>query len=142
MRPYWLKLVQAFHTGDKERHIEFCDAMLQNMEDDSFLPCLIFSDETFHISGKVNCHNVCIWGTQDPRETVEHERDSPKMNDFCAISQTKGYGPFSKEKQLLGDYISKCCGNGSFHKLRQIMMTSFFSKMGDCHIGTSRFNIS
>jgi hypothetical protein len=68
--------------------------MLQNMED-SFLPRLIFSDEaTFHIRGKVNCHNVRIWGTQTPRKTVEHERDSPKVNVFCATSQTKAYGPY------------------------------------------------
>jgi hypothetical protein len=55
MRPYRLQLVQVFRAGDKERHVEFCDAMLQNMEEDSFLPRLIFRDEaTFHLSGKVN----------------------------------------------------------------------------------------
>jgi hypothetical protein len=76
--------------------------MLQNMEDDSFLPCLIFSDEaTFHLRGKVNRHNVCIWGTQNPRETVEHERDSPKLNVFCAISQTKVYGPYFFERETV-----------------------------------------
>jgi hypothetical protein len=37
---------------------------------------------------------------------------------------------FSRDKQLLGHCVSKCCGNGSFHKLMQIPMSSFFSKMG------------
>jgi hypothetical protein len=69
--------------------------MLQNVEDDKFLPRVIFSDEaTFHLSGKVNRHNVRIWGLQNPHTTLEHERDSPKDNVFCAISQTKVYGPF------------------------------------------------
>jgi hypothetical protein len=54
MRPHRLQLLQAFRAGDKERRVEFCDKMLQNMEDDSFLPRLIFSDEaTFLLTGKV-----------------------------------------------------------------------------------------
>jgi hypothetical protein len=65
------------------------------MEDDKFLPRVIFSDEaTFHRSGKVNRHNVRIWELQIPHTTLEHERDSPKVNVFCAISQTKVCGPF------------------------------------------------
>ena len=48
--------------------------MLQNMEVDTLLPRLIFSDETtFHLSGKVNRHNVRIWGLQNPQEALEHE---------------------------------------------------------------------
>ena len=43
------------------------------MEDDTFLSHLIFSDEaTFHLSGKVNRHNVRIWGLQNPQEAMEH----------------------------------------------------------------------
>jgi hypothetical protein len=55
--------------------------------DDDFLRRLVFSDEaTFHLSGKVNRHNVRIWGTESPHATVQHERDFPKVNVFCAIS--------------------------------------------------------
>jgi hypothetical protein len=43
MRPYQLQLVQAFRAGEKERRVEFCDAMLQNMVDDrQFLITLDF----------------------------------------------------------------------------------------------------
>ncbi|GBN90537.1 hypothetical protein AVEN_54331-1 [Araneus ventricosus] len=56
---------------------------------------LIFSDEAaFHLSGKVNRHNVRVWGTELPHVIVEQERDSPKVNVFCAISKIKLYGPF------------------------------------------------
>ena len=80
---------------DKRKRDEFCDRTLQNMEDDTFLPRLIFSDEaTFHLSGKVNRHNVRIWELQNPEEALEHERDSLKVNVFCALSQTRVYGPF------------------------------------------------
>jgi len=94
-KPYRLQLVQALRPNDKRKRVEFCDRMLQNTEDDIFLPRLIFSDEaTFHLSGKVNRHNDRIWGLQNPQEALEHERDSPKDNVFCALSQTKVYGPF------------------------------------------------
>jgi hypothetical protein len=57
---------------------------------------LLRSDETtFHINGKVNLHNGRVWGTGDPHVTLKHERDSPKVNVFCAISKEKVYGPFS-----------------------------------------------
>jgi hypothetical protein len=74
------------------------------MEDDKFLPRVIFSDEaTFHLCGKVNRHNVSIWGLQNPHTTLEHERDSPKVNAFCAISQKKVYGPlFFDENTVTG----------------------------------------
>ncbi|PNF27743.1 hypothetical protein B7P43_G12779 [Cryptotermes secundus] len=66
--------------------------MLKNTEDELFLRRVIFSDEaTFHLSGKVNRHNVRIWGY---RVTFEHVRDSPKVNVFCAISLTKVCGHF------------------------------------------------
>jgi len=64
--------------------------MLQNMEDDIYLQRLIFSDETaFHVSGKVNRHNVRIWGLQNTQEALEHDRDSTKVNVLCALSQKK-----------------------------------------------------
>ena len=94
-KPYRLQLAQALRLNDKGKRVEFCDRMLQNMEDETFLPLLIFSDEaTFHLSGKVNRHNVRIWGLQNPHGALEHERDSPKVNVFCALSQTKVHGPF------------------------------------------------
>ena len=35
-----------------------------------------------------------LWGTENPRAIVALERDSPKVNVFCAMSQTKLYWPF------------------------------------------------
>ncbi|KAJ4447157.1 hypothetical protein ANN_09158 [Periplaneta americana] len=64
-------------------------------DDDDLFSRLIFSDEaTFHTSGKINKHNCRVWGTQEPHRIIEHERDSPKVNVFCALSQRKLYGPF------------------------------------------------
>ena len=63
--------------------------------DDHFLEKVQFSDEaTFHISGAVNCHNVRIWGSENPHAYVGHKCCSPKVSVFCAISSQKVYGPF------------------------------------------------
>jgi hypothetical protein len=64
------------------------------LEEDGFAEKLGFSDEaTFHMCGKVNRHNVRIWGTENPHATMEHACDSPNVNVFCAVSSCKVYGP-------------------------------------------------
>ena len=70
--------------------------MLEMVERDEILfSHLVFSDEvTFYLCGTVNHHNVCIWETHHPHETVEQQKDSPKVNVFCAVAQDKIYGPF------------------------------------------------
>jgi hypothetical protein len=67
----------------------------QWLEEDGFAEKLVFSDKgTFRVCGKVNCDNVCIWGMENPHATMEHVRDSPKVNVFCAVSFCKVYRPF------------------------------------------------
>lgn len=95
MKPYRLQLLQALKPNDKLKRLEFSIFMQEAMQDENFASRLVFSDEaSFHLSGKVNRHNVRIWGTTNPHAIIEHERDSPKLNVFCAISKTLVYGPF------------------------------------------------
>ena len=35
-----------------------------------------------------------IWGSENPRDTCDLERDSPKLNVWCGIMQDKIIGPF------------------------------------------------
>jgi hypothetical protein len=73
----------------------FCVDFQQRLEEDGFAEKLVSSDEaTFRVCGKVSRHNVRIWGTENPHATVEHVRDLPKVNVFCAVSSCKIYGPF------------------------------------------------
>jgi hypothetical protein len=44
---------------------------------------LISDEATFHISGKVNRHNVRIWGTEQPYAQIEHQRDSVSL--LCGV---------------------------------------------------------
>ena len=56
---------------------------------------MFFSDEaTFHVSGKVNKHNIRIWGSQNPCEILERERDSPKINVWCGLMHNQIIGSF------------------------------------------------
>ena len=77
---------------------------MQEKLEDQFNERLVFSDEdTFHTNGKVNKHNVCIWGKENPDATIKHERDSPKVNVFCAIPKNNVHGPFFFEENVTGD---------------------------------------
>jgi hypothetical protein len=67
----------------------------ERLEVDGFEYRLVFTDEaTFHLCGKVNRHNLRFWGTENPRATLQHERDSPKVKVFCAITNRSAFGSF------------------------------------------------
>ena len=51
----------------------------------------------------MNKHNVRICGEENFHGTVEQERDPPKANVFCAISNKKVYGPFFFEGNVNRD---------------------------------------
>lgn len=52
---YFNKIKLSFKVDDKKRSVEFINALLEDMEDNRFLPQFIFSGEAmFHVSGKVN----------------------------------------------------------------------------------------
>ena len=94
-KPYKMRLVQALTPADKVKRRDFCEEMQLKLEDNDFVERLIFCDEaTFHISGKVNVHNVRIWGTEQLHAQIEHRHDSPKINVFCAVSRKKVHSPF------------------------------------------------
>ena len=101
-KPYKMRLVQALTPADKVKRRDFCEEMLLKMEENDFVERLIFCDEaTFHISGKVNVHNFRIWGTEQPHAQIQHQRDSPKVNVFCAVvPQETARSIFSSPKQL------------------------------------------
>jgi hypothetical protein len=89
-------LLQELKPNDRpHRRYFFTDVLNRLEEDDLFLDKIFsvtydFSD----LSGKVNRHNLIIWGSQNPHQFVKHVRGSPKVNVFCAVSRTLVYGPF------------------------------------------------
>ena len=104
MRPYKLQFVQALKAEDKRKRIEFCIDMQQKLKEDQFDEKLVFSnDATFYTSGKVNKQNVRNWGLENPHESLEQVRDSPKVNVFCAISKKRVHDPYFFDENVSGD---------------------------------------
>jgi hypothetical protein len=111
-RPYKFQLLQELRPSDRPHWTDFCTDMLNRLEENNlFLNKIVFSDEdTFHLSGKVNRHNLIIWGSQNPHQFVEHVRDSPKVNVFCAVSRTQVYGPlFFAQATVTGHVCTSIC---------------------------------
>lgn len=96
LRPYKIQRVQALMPDDRPRRVEFANLIHEKiLEDSEFLNRIMFSDEaTFHVSGKVNRHNVRIWGSENPRVLHEEVRDSPKVNVWCGMMNNIIIGPF------------------------------------------------
>ena len=94
--PYKIKLIHSMKPEDGPARKLFADTMLRSIQvDQHFLKRICFSDEaTFHVAGIVNRHNVRIWGTSHPREYVENERNSPKVNVWCGLLYDTVIGPF------------------------------------------------
>ena len=93
---YKVQMLQALQPNDMTRRKEFAKNMLQRIsEDEAFVKRVCFSDEaTFHVSGKLNKHNVRIWGSENPHASRELQRDSPKVNVWCGIMCNRIIGPF------------------------------------------------
>jgi hypothetical protein len=67
----------------------------QIQDDERFLDSIILSDEnTFHVNR--------IWGSENPRISLEHVRDSPKVNVYCTLCKERVYGPFIMETTITG----------------------------------------
>jgi hypothetical protein len=75
-------MLQNITPNDRVVRFEFCGNMMDRIiEDKTFLSKICFSDEaTFHLSGKVNRHNIRVWGSENPHTVVEHSKDSTKIN--------------------------------------------------------------
>jgi hypothetical protein len=64
-------------------------------KDEQFLHGVMYRDEaTFRVSGHVHRHNVKIWANERPHDFVEHKRDSPKVNVWCALTGDRMTGPY------------------------------------------------
>jgi hypothetical protein len=96
LQPYKYQLVQALQHGDYHQRVAYAETMLRkSATDPDFLRTVLFSDEaTFYLDGSVNRHNLRIWGSANPRAIVQHQRESPRLNVWCAVSADTVIGPF------------------------------------------------
>jgi hypothetical protein len=102
-RPYKLKLLQELKPNDRPHRRDFCTDMLNCLKEyNLFLDKIVFSEEaTFHLSGKVNRHNLIIWGSQNPLQVVEVDRKMDRSwwlhSMATQITQSDTHGLFILE---------------------------------------------
>ncbi|KAJ4428885.1 hypothetical protein ANN_25878 [Periplaneta americana] len=117
------QLLHQLKPDDCRKGPNFCDEMIRRIDENPrHVDLLLFSDEaTFHVCGKVNRHNCCICGSQNPYILIEHERDSPKVN-VCLVMQKNGViGPFSfMEPTVTGVTYLDMLENLLFRNFRQV----------------------
>ncbi len=73
--------------------------MQQETEDIGFEDHLVVTNEaTLHVNGKVTKHNTRILDHANPHGLLQHQRDSPKVTVFYAMSKKAVFGPFFVER--------------------------------------------
>jgi hypothetical protein len=90
---YKIQVVQMLQEDDYHARMDLCQQIILNITGSYYiLEELTFSDEaTSHISGKFNGNR---WDREKPRDVWQHERDSPKLNMWCALRKSCNNGPF------------------------------------------------
>ncbi|GFX73931.1 DUF4817 domain-containing protein [Trichonephila clavipes] len=89
-------MVQALKPTDKRLRKNFCVKFQKRFDVDGFENTLVFTDEaTFLLCGKVNRHNLRFGGPENVHGTLEHQRDSPKLEEAVPdfILQQDGASP-------------------------------------------------
>ena len=102
LRSYKIQIHQQLYEDDFDRRVEMAQLLLPKLRDPALKNLIFFSDEaTFHTSGLVNKQNCRIWGLEKPTEVNEFERDSPKVNVWCAMSSNCIIGPYFFEEETV-----------------------------------------
>jgi hypothetical protein len=87
-QPYKFQLVQELTPNDRPHRRNFCTDMLNCLKEyNLFLDKIVLSDEAiFHLSGKVNRHNLIIWGSQNPLQVVEVHRKMDRSRQLHSMA--------------------------------------------------------
>ncbi|GFX41397.1 DUF4817 domain-containing protein [Trichonephila clavipes] len=122
-KPYRYQIVQALKPTDKPLRKNFCVKFQERLDVNGFEYTLVFTNEaTFYLCGKVNRHNLRFWGTENVHGTLEHQRDSPKGNVFCALSNTCVLGPLLfAEKSINGDIYQDMLSERLLSQLEELV---------------------
>ena len=94
VRPYKIQSLHHLKPSDPAKRVSFAKDMLEISCD--VTDKIFFSDEsTFSLCGTVNTQNCRIWGSERPADaTIEKNRNSPKVNVFCALNGSMVIGPY------------------------------------------------
>jgi len=81
LKPYKPKLLQALNEDDPDRRMEFCEWILDTIEEDpTLLDRILWTDEAiFQTNGRVNRHNCVYWSDTNPHFVIEQELNTSRV---------------------------------------------------------------
>jgi hypothetical protein len=88
-------LHEYIKPANRDCRKRFCEEILQKIDSDEvLLDSICFYDEpTFHLNDTVNRHSCRIVDSQPPKEIIEYQRDTPKVNVWCGMMKDHIIGP-------------------------------------------------
>lgn len=105
-KPYKMHITQPLSDEQKRKRVEFCQHMLQRInEDPQFLHKILWSDESsFSTSGVPNRQNHRFWATENPNFIKEvRVQGRQTLNVWCGILGDRIVGPYIFERTLTGE---------------------------------------
>lgn len=98
--PYKIQMANKLNAADLPIRLEFCQKMLQMVEEDgNMLNCLFMSDEAhFDLNGNINKQNCRIWSASNPQTLHETELHPLRVTVWCAVSSRFIVGPYFFEE--------------------------------------------
>ena len=122
------QLLHEILPTDYSKRFNFGVEMLHQIDTDPlFLNKIVLSDEaTFHVSGRVHKHNVRTWAKENPHVYVEHQRNSPKVNVWCALAHDRVIGPyFITEKTIKSEPYLDMLENYAMPQIKEVSNVIF-----------------
>ncbi|GFX05586.1 uncharacterized protein TNCV_3434901 [Trichonephila clavipes] len=94
--PYRPVLTQELMSGDQERHFDFCNFMLNTLDENpDFFNEVLWSDECqFSWQGTINTQNMHYWSLENPHLIrLNHHQVRWSVNVWCGIRKSTLIGP-------------------------------------------------
>jgi len=102
VKSYILQTHQELYEKDYDRRVQMADEILPILQNPTLGKLIFFSDEAiFHLSGYVHKNSYRIWDYEKPKETLEYERNSQKINVWCAMSSDCIIGPYFFDEETV-----------------------------------------
>ena len=94
-------MANKLNAADLPIRLEFCQKMLQMVEEDgNMLNCLFMSNEDhFNLNGNINKQNCRIWSASNPQILHQTELHPLRITVWCAISSRCIVEPYFFEEK-------------------------------------------
>jgi hypothetical protein len=121
LKPYKPKLLQAFNEDDPDRRMEFCEWILDTIEEaPTLLDRILWTDEAiFQTNGRVNRHNCVYWSDINPHVIIEQELNVPRVIVWGGIWSNGVVGPYFFEGNVTSENYLQMLKNNIIPELEE-----------------------